>query len=50
MSDGAAILAYYRYFLSCLWFSLTRAREAKVVKEDLATDFIRVISAGVVSV
>ena len=45
MFDGVAILAYPRYFLGRLWPRLTRAREAKVAKGDLAAGFIEIISA-----
>ena len=50
MSNGVAMLAYSRYFLSCLQPHLTRAREANVAKGDLAAGSIEVISTGDISV
>lgn len=50
MSNGAAILAYFRYFLGHPWLYLTRAREVKIAESDLATGFIEIISAGKVSI
>lgn len=41
MSDGAVILACFGYFQDCPWLCLTKAREAKVARGDLATGSIR---------
>lgn len=41
MSDRAAILDCFRYFLNCPRPRLSKAREAKVVEGDLARSFIR---------
>lgn len=50
ISNKTAILTYSWYFLDFLWLCSTRARKAKVTKDDLAVGFIRVISIGYVSV
>lgn len=50
MSNRAVILAYSRYFLDSLQSRLTQAREARILGSDLAAYFIRVVSAGSVSV
>lgn len=50
MSDKVAILAYFEYFLGCPQPCLTKARETKIIKSDLAMGFIGVILAGSASV
>lgn len=39
------MLVYFIYFLGHLWPSLTKAKEAKIPKGDLALDFIINVSA-----
>ena len=43
--DGAAMLAYFEYFLDCPQHCLIKAGETKLAENNLALCFIRGISA-----